>query len=715
MAEEQVNLKDAYVIGKDNFAAWSTGLDENDSPFDLEEYLKVLPHPDEKVVFKDPFLDWQQDHKNGEFKEKGDAGTYYSSWGPDEVLDVTLNMSELSEVEIEGLGLIKAGDGVIPWYDNKATPYEIFRAYNGMVPGPMMITEPGDKLRITLVNDLDHTTNFHTHGLHVSPLGHGDNVLFGLAQGETWEVEIDIPEDHFIGTDWYHPHLHGETNLDVASGLNGVLLINPPHDLPDLDKQDPTQRPSFVMAINSFGIQQVDRQGQPDDPLNTDISKAVPAGTPLEVFVEENGQKVYELSDAPFIGYNAKPEGYNPAFPAGDGGFSPAYGEAGLAEPVENIIHTVNGQYNPTLDLTTGEWNLFSFGNFSVNSFHTIQLVKEEDDGSLTPVEVNLVAIDGDAAGVVEGVRRQITQFPLLNPGSRTSIQHWFEEPGKYYLLTNATEEILGDDAPILTKEKGFNDGHLIWGSQVLATMEVTGESIPTGDFPEAYDSLTEQSQEINELVTAAQNDEFDKERTFEWSANVGGALIQGNFPDDADVTSFEGVYTINGEYYSSEAGGGMPPLTMPMLGTTEVWNVVNSSGISDEDLAEIELFPGFTADIPLLEWHPFHIHQNDFIVLEINGIPVEDIEQNYLAGVLSDTLALPPSHEPGTATPENPYGIAQFNGDPSVVRILMEFEDFPGSYVNHCHILFHEDAGMMAVVRVILNTEDTWLGAGVE
>ena len=31
-----------------------------------------------------------------------------------------------------------------------------------------------------------------------------------------------------------------------------------------------------------------------------------------------------------------------------------------------------------------------------------------------------------------------------------------------------------------------------------------------------------------------------------------------------------------------------------------------------------------------------------------------------------------------------------------------MDFEDYPGSYVNHCHILFHEDAGMMAVVRVI-------------
>ncbi|KST65755.1 DUF4114 domain-containing protein [Mastigocoleus testarum] len=709
-----VNLKDAYVIGKDNFDQWSTGIDENGNPFDTEGYLKVLPHPDEKIPFKDPLNNWRNDHQNGNFSGEGEDGIYYSSWGPEEVLEVTLDMDELTEFTIDGLGLLRAGDGSIPWLENKATPYEVLRAYNGMVPGPMLITEPGDKLKVTLNNNLDHSTNFHTHGLHVSPMGHGDNVLFSLAPDETWEVEIEIPEDHFIGTDWYHPHLHGETNVDVASGLGAFLLVNPPYDLPDLDKQNPVESPGFFMAINTFGIQQVDRKGQENDPLNTSTTEEVPAGTPLEVLGEENGQKVYELSDAPFVGYNAKPENYNSAFPAGDAAtFSSAYGEGGLAEPVENVIHTVNGQYNPTMDLKTGEWNLFSLGNFSVNSFHTVQLVKEEEDGSLTPQEVNLVAIDGDAAGVVEGTRREITELPLLNPGSRVSVQHWFEEPGKYYFLSNATEEILGDDAPVLTKDNGFNDGHLIWGSQVLATVEVTGESTPTGDFPEAYDVLTEHSQEINELIEAAEQGDFEKERTFEWSANAGGALVQGNIPDDADVTTFEGIYTINGEYFSSEAGGGMPPLTMPMLGTAEVWNIINSSGISDEELAEIELFPGFSADIPLLEWHPFHIHQNDFVVLEINGIPVEDIEQNYLAGVLSDTIALPPSHEPGTATPENPYGVAQFNGDPSVVKILMEFQDFPGSYVNHCHILFHEDAGMMAVVRVILNTEDTWLGLG--
>ena len=44
MAEEKVNLtpqvdlKDAYVIGEYNFAAWSKGKDENENPIDKSNY-----------------------------------------------------------------------------------------------------------------------------------------------------------------------------------------------------------------------------------------------------------------------------------------------------------------------------------------------------------------------------------------------------------------------------------------------------------------------------------------------------------------------------------------------------------------------------------------------------------------------------------------------------------------------------------------------------
>ncbi|OUL24614.1 hypothetical protein BV372_28815 [Nostoc sp. T09] len=720
-------LENAYVIGKSNFDSWSQAFPNNTAG-----YLKVLPHSSQKVVFKDPFINWQKDHQNGQFKEQGANGTYYSSWGPDKELNVTLKMSELTQAQIDGLGILKSGDGLISWLKDQngnpeKSPYEQLRSYNGLIPGPMLVSEPGDTLKITLENDLTdekQISNLHTHGLHVSPRGAGDNVLVSLKPGEKREIDIAIPDNHFIGLDWYHPHLHGLTNEQVNSGLGGLLSINAPYNLPDIDKFNPTNSPIYTFAINTFGIQQTLRSPNANDPLNqsADPNLKVPAGTPVQVLGQENGQNIYELSDAPFAGFNAKPVFYNPQNPAGSSdptNFSSAYGSGGLAEPVENSIYTVNGQYNPTLDLTTGQWDLFSFANMSTNGFHVIQLVY--DDGTkLIPQTVNLVAIDGDAAGVVEDVRRQVTELPVLNPGSRLAIQHYFDKPGTYYFLSNGTEELLGEDAPTLTANKGFNDGHLIWGSQVLATVQVTGNPVDPNNppaFPEPFDTLVEQSKKISDLVTAAEAGNIDRERDFVWDANVGGAIVQnGGFPSDLDVSTFEGTYTINGSYYSTDPAKGIPPLIMPMLGTTEKWNIFNKSGLLSTTL------PANAPNIPLSEWHPFHIHQNDFTVLSINGFNVKDIKENYLAEVLSDTIALPPAYIDGTATAENPYG-TPFNaqtddpakGKASEVEILMKFEDFPGSYVNHCHILFHEDAGMMMVLRPILNTQDTWLGLSSE
>jgi FtsP/CotA-like multicopper oxidase with cupredoxin domain/Ca2+-binding RTX toxin-like protein len=691
-------LRNAYIIGQQNFQDWSQG-------FDPSNYLRVLPHPDQKVPFKDPFRDWQLDQ----------PGNYFSSWGPKTELNVTLRMENIDQIQIDGFGILKSGDGTIPWLPNPReqspvsnTPYEQLRGYNGTIPGPFLITEPGDTLKIWLENNLDQVSNLHTHGLHVSPMGRGDNVLHTINPGESWQHIIPIPDNHFIGPDWYHPHLHGLTNTQVSSGLAGQLLLTTPYNLPDIDKFNPKERPLHFMALNTFGVQQINRPGSPTDPLNQDPTVALPAGTPLQVLGTENGQPVYELSDSVFIGYNAKPLSpvYDPTQPLGNPRENLfVYGGGPLGEPTENVIHTVNGQYNPTIEVKTGEVNLFAFTNMNSNAFHIIQLFKEEGE-NLIPQEVTLVAIDGDAVGSIASRARELTELPVLSPGQRLTVEEWFEKPGKYYFLSNGTKEIIGDNSSVLMGEKGFKDGHLIWGPQVLATVEVTGDEIPKGPRPEPYNIFLEQAAKIDQLIAETKQGNFDRQRTFTWSANLGGALAIGNIPDDLNVLSFEGAYNINGNFFATDFNTSQVPLAMPMLDSTEVWSMKNTSGQSD---------PSLTPDIPLLEWHPFHIHQNDFVVLEINGIPVGDLKNAYLEGVLSDTIGLPPTYKPNTSTPENPYGEAMYDGETSEVKVVMKFEDFPGTYVNHCHILFHEDAGMMAPVRVILNTKDVWLGVAGE
>lgn len=115
--------------------------------------------------------------------------------------------------------------------------------FNGLVPGETWEVRPGDVMRIRLDNqlpplDAEHanhvdmtrphqwtTTNLHTHGLHVSPSGDGDNVFVSIPPGESHDYEIEIPDDHTGGLFWYHPHRHGGVAQQVRGGMAGALIV----------------------------------------------------------------------------------------------------------------------------------------------------------------------------------------------------------------------------------------------------------------------------------------------------------------------------------------------------------------------------------------------------------------------------------------------------------------------------------------------------------
>jgi FtsP/CotA-like multicopper oxidase with cupredoxin domain len=83
---------------------------------------------------------------------------------------------------------------------------------------------------------------------------------------------------------------------------------------------------------------------------------------------------------------------------------------------------------------------------------------------------------------------------------------------------------------------------------------------------------------------------------------------------------------------------------------------------------------------------HPFHIHINPFQILEINytdaqGNPAKYTTPKGGTPIWSDVVNIP------------------VNGS---VLIRQAFYDFTGTYVIHCHILAHEDRGMMQLVRTI-------------
>ncbi|MGB8519559.1 MAG: multicopper oxidase domain-containing protein, partial [Candidatus Tumulicola sp.] len=81
-------------------------------------------------------------------------------------------------------------------------------------------------------------------------------------------------------------------------------------------------------------------------------------------------------------------------------------------------------------------------------------------------------------------------------------------------------------------------------------------------------------------------------------------------------------------------------------------------------------------------EVHDFHIHQIHFLVEKIDGVK---LAHPYWA----DSVVIP--HLRG-------------NGTPGSIDLLMNFRDpvIKGTFVFHCHILDHEDGGMMAKIQAI-------------
>lgn len=87
------------------------------------------------------------------------------------------------------------------------------------------------------------------------------------------------------------------------------------------------------------------------------------------------------------------------------------------------------------------------------------------------------------------------------------------------------------------------------------------------------------------------------------------------------------------------------------------------------------------------MEEHTFHIHQMAFVAEDAKPGPA-----------MVDTTLVPFGKMlPNRADPDYPLI------KPSLTRVLLDFRNVPrGTFVFHCHMLFHEDRGMMAVIRVV-------------
>ncbi len=146
---------------------------------------------------------------------------------------------------------------------------------------------------------------------------------------------------------------------------------------------------------------------------------------------------------------------------------------------------------------------------------------------------------------------------------------------------------------------------------------------------------------------------------TMDWSDDpqLPGSGLE-RFDDAQESTrqvAFTARNTIDGEAFNGDVKQTM------VIDTTEDWTVTNRTG----------------------QFHVYHIHVNPFFVTHLNGqeLPPESPLRRW-----HDTLGVP----------------VRANGQSGSVRFKTRFERFTGQFVIHCHVLPHEDQGMMQIVEVV-------------
>jgi FtsP/CotA-like multicopper oxidase with cupredoxin domain len=113
---------------------------------------------------------------------------------------------------------------VAPWDVGSGTRIAAW-TYNGSLPGPEIRVSPGDTVRVTLINRLPEATTIHWHGV---PVPNGMDGVPGVSApvvppGGQFVYEFPAPAP---GTYWYHPH--ADTAAQIARGLYGLLIVEPP-------------------------------------------------------------------------------------------------------------------------------------------------------------------------------------------------------------------------------------------------------------------------------------------------------------------------------------------------------------------------------------------------------------------------------------------------------------------------------------------------------
>ncbi len=559
---------------------------------------------------------------------------------------------------------------------------------------PAIEVAPGQRVTVNLRNKLpaDATcaahgdpdqphcfngTNLHSHGLWVSPTGNSDNVLVSINPGQSFSYYYDLPDEHPSGTFWYHTHRHGSTALQVSSGMAGALIVRG-------SRKPTTTSPGDIdtLLVNADGSRMEERIL-----VMQQIQYAC---------FDAAGNIKTKVVDGKVVAWVCDP---------GDVGEVRNYSQFGPSSWQQSGRYTtINGLVRPRFEARAGRverWRMIHGGVRdtiaiafrarragapeigALSAEDAARYIEENCEGE--PIAYHLVAADGLTMKAA-----QKTTVATFQPGYRFDALVAFPEAGDYCV----TNEPLPGAGNVTRSDRD---------RQLLAIVAVA----PGAPYSDAT---------LEEMLVAAAQRTMPPAIRSTVIADLRDGLKLSSFVPHPDIADDELTGTQELVFFIDISGGGVkfqvgnknfdpknfdPATFKPeSYDPTAIDRILPLGGVEEWTLQS-----GFVS-------HPFHIHVNPFQIVEIldpNGVDVSapgavdnaggapDPQYPGLKGVWKDTLWV-------KNLISNPADFpSKLASSTYTIKIRTRYERYIGTYVLHCHILDHEDQGMMQNICIEL------------
>jgi len=600
---------------------------------------------------------------------------------------------------------------------------------NNVAPGPTLRARIGDKVEISFLNKINDrefaytfdtnspggkssfgcdqsgttypgkdlfpncfhgssTANLHFHGTHTSPDGLGDNVLVQVLPQENqpdWTRTFDrlfnagiIPQRWAaMPRDYKEKQLEmiKQQDADAAAAAAGNNLPAP-QSLYEADMKaiHAGEWPQYLMGAfpNFFVIPDYNsgryKAGQAPGThwyhahKHGSTSLHIRNGLAGAFIIESNREGGYDHVIRKFYGWGKSYGDHEKIFvfqefdPTANLERSPKTPGGPVNPGKGSALVLVNGLMSPTITMQPGEVQLWRMIN----------------------------ATEGNGAGVIKSTLFQTAGFTFKQTaadGVQFSPDNYANQP---FLNANAPNGQVpgglklagGNRADVLVQAPttpgvySFVSGATLFFVNVVDSTPV---SYPNGAFPTTWAKLPKFLDDLRKPGPLDKPNPNSPVK-FQWEPGRAGPGLLPKTPD-----GFPPHFMINDKQF--EDTGPRIDQCMPLNGLQD-WVLENYTNVIA---------------------HPFHIHINPFQVLEIQTPTAENQYTKYTPPnnyVWQDVIAIPPA-----VIVKDANGGAK-SITPGRVIIRQTYVDFIGTYVLHCHILAHEDRGMMQLVRVLPATQ---------